>query len=62
MYHHDDYIDVPGSTLKLASFSALLLDIKRFDLTNGKMTDFAFAFQPLIHSLKGRFYLIGGRY
>ena len=62
IYDHDDWFGVPGSHLKLASFSALLLDIKKFDLAKGTMTDYAFALQPLIHSLKGRYYLIGGRY
>lgn len=32
------------------------------DLATGKMTDYGFAVQPLIHTLKGRNFLIGGRY
>ena len=39
-----------------------MLDIKKFDLSNGELTDYGFAIQPLIHRLKDRNHLIAGRY
>lgn len=35
VYENDEHIEVPGSTLKLNNFSAMLFDIKKFDLKTG---------------------------
>ena len=55
-------IEIPGADLKLEEQSALLLDIKKFDLSNGELSDYGFAIQPLIHRLKNRNHIIAGRY
>ena len=55
-------VELSGVVLKLLEYSVLVLDIKEMDLTTGVLTDFGFAIQPLIHRLKDRDYLIGGRY
>ena len=61
-FKQDDDIELAGMVLKLAEFSVLVFDIKKFDLRTGEMTDYGFAVQPLIHCLKKNNYLIGGRY
>jgi len=55
-------IEHPGVVLKLEAYSVLMFDIKKFNLNTGEMEDYGFAMQPLIHTLKNRDYLIGGRY
>ena len=63
LFQRDDGdIELAGIVLKLADYSVLVFDIKKFDLRSGEMTDYGFAFQPLIHTLKKNNYLIGGRY
>ena len=51
-----------GIVLQLNEHSVLLLDIKKFDLQTGTVSDYGFAMQPLIHKLKDRNFLIAGRY
>ena len=58
----DRAIEVPGSVLKINEGSALVLDIKRMDLSTGEISDYGFAIQPLIHRLKDRNLIIAGRY
>ena len=48
--------------MRLQDYSTLVFDIKKMDMRTGGMTDYGFAVQPLIHMLKNRQYLIGGRY
>ena len=55
-------MELSGVVLKLSEYSTLIYDIKKMDLSTGKMTDYGFAIQPLIHNLKNHNYLIGGRY
>ena len=55
-------VELAGSVLKLDEQSALILDIKKFDLSNGELSDYGFAIQPLIHRLKDRNFIIAGRY
>ena len=55
-------MELSGIVLQLNEHSVLLLDIKKFDLQTGVVSDYGFAMQPLIHKLKDRNFLIGGRY
>ena len=55
-------VELAGMVLKLHEYSSLVLDIKRLDLATGKISDYGFSVQPLIHTLRDRDYLIGGRY
>ena len=55
-------VELSGMVLKLTVNSSLVLDIKKMDLTNGLITDYGFAIQPLIHHLKDKSHIIGGRY
>ena len=48
--------------MKLHDYSAMIFDIKCFNVETEELTDFGFAIQPLIHKLKDRAYLIGGKY
>ena len=57
-----DDVEHAGIILKLEKYSVLIFDIKKFDLKTGEMSDYGFAIQPLMHTLKNRDYLIGGRY
>ena len=61
-FKQEDDVEVAGMVLKLNDFSVLIFDIKKLDLRTGKMSDYGFAIQPLVHCLKSRDYLIGGRY
>ena len=62
LFRKDDDIELAGVVLKLNEHSTMVFDIKKMDLRTGKMTDYGFALQPLIHMLKNNSYLIGGRY
>ena len=62
LFRQDEDIELSGVMLRLQEFSCLVFDIKKFDLATGEMTDYGIAIQPLIHVLKNRQYLIGGRY
>ena len=62
LFKQDELIELSGQILPLTDQSALVYDIKRFDLRTGQMSDYGFAIQPLIHTLKKTDYLIGGRY
>ena len=62
IFQEEQDVELPGSVLKVNSASVLVYDIKKMDLRTGKMTDYGFAIQPLVHTLKLRDYLIGGRY
>ena len=55
-------VEHAGVVLKLEAYSVMVYDIKRFYLNTGEMEDYGFAMQPLMHTLKNREYLIGGRY
>ena len=44
-------VELSGDVLKLNVNSILVFDIKKFDLKTGKMADYGFAIQPLIHNL-----------
>jgi len=55
-------VELSGVVLKLTEYSVLILDIKKMDLRTGQISDYGFALQPLIHKLKDRNFLIGGRY
>ena len=55
-------VELSGDVLELNVNSVLVFDIKKFDLKTGRMSDYGFAIQPLIHNLQLRNYLIGGRY
>ena len=37
------YVEISGTALKLNQHSALILDIKKFDLSNGELSDYGFA-------------------
>lgn len=61
-FNQDEDIEVAGIILRLNDASVIIYDVKQFDLVTGKISDYGFAMQPLIHNLKGHHYLIGGRY
>ena len=44
-------VELSGDVLKLNVNSVLVFDIKKFNLKTGKMSDYGFAIQPLIHNL-----------
>lgn len=62
VFTKSDHFQYPGKVLKLQDFSALIFDIKRFNIETGEISDVGFAVQPLIHTLKDHAYLIGGKY
>ena len=62
LFKQEDDVELAGVVLRLQEFSVLVFDIKKHDLRTGKVSDYGFAVQPLLHNLKGRNYLIGGRY
>lgn len=62
IFQEEQDVELPGSVLKINNASVLIYDIKKMDLRTGEMTDYGFAIQPLVHTLKLREYLIGGRY
>ena len=55
-------MELSAIILRLTEASVLVHDIKKFDLKTGKMSDYGFAIQPLIHRLSNKDFLIGGRY
>ena len=61
-FKKDIEAELVGLILKLKDKSVLFFDIKKMDLKTGEISDYGFAMQPLIHILKNRAYLIGGRY
>lgn len=61
-FKQDEDVELASVVLRLTDNSVLVHDIKKFDLKTGVMTDYGFAVQPLIHRLKSRDFLIGGRY
>ena len=42
-------VEVAGMLIKLTENSVMVYDVKRIDLKTGKMSDYGFALQPLIH-------------
>ena len=62
LFKQEEDVELSGVVLELQEYSVLVFDIKRHDLQTGGVSDYGFAVQPLIHNLKGRNYLIGGRY
>lgn len=61
-FKQNEPVELSGLILRLLDHSILVLDIKRMDLRTGQISDYGFAIQPLMHKLKERSYLIGGRY
>ena len=62
IFQEQEDIELPGNVLKLNSTSIMVYDIKKMCMQTGEMKDYGFAIQPLIHTLKQKDYLIGGRY
>ena len=55
-------MELAGVILKLTINSIIVYDVKKLDLRSGLMSDYGFAVQPIIHKLKNKDFLIGGRY
>ena len=62
IFQKADHFEYSGKIVKLLDHSAMLYDIKCFNIDTGEISDFGFAVQPLIHRLKDHSYLIGGKY
>ena len=61
-FKQEEDVELSAVILRLTEASVLVHDVKRLDLKTGQMSDYGFAVQPLIHKLKNKDFLIGGRY